>query len=250
MTTGSITIIIVLFMMTLFEKMNAASNSTWHRQYTFHVDPAEEDCYYFADLPSGKVLDVNFEVLKTDSRTASRPDVTLRIVSPDASVIETFELATDGNHRSPLADDGDYGVCMDNKHSTFASKMVYVEVGVENDLNLDYYNYEGDEYFDEGDFEEMRKADFETEYEISVKEIKEKLQVIRHNVANAKTAQQLLEAHERRDLNNAMDLADKCLWWAFLHLMLILATAMFQVLVVKGLFDAKYSVSRFVTGSR
>ena len=238
----------IILLCIIIGSCSTSNNNTWSRQYTFHVDPGKEDCYYFPDLATGKVLDVDFQVLKSDSKTVTRPDVTVRIISPDHSVIETFELATEGNHRSPLADDGDYAVCVDNKHSTFASKMVYAEIGLENDLAFDYYNYEGDEYIAEDDFEEMRKADFETEYDISVKEIKEKLKLIRHNVGTLKTAQNVFEAHQRRDYNNALDVADRCDLWALIHLGLILITGIFQVIVVKGLFDEKYSVKRFIVG--
>ena len=83
---------------------------------------------------------------------------------------------------------------------------------------------------------------------ISVKEIKEKLKLIRHNVGTLKTAQNVFEAHQRRDYNNALDVADRCDLWALIHLGLILITGIFQVIVVKGLFDEKYSVKRFIVG--
>ena len=81
---------------------------------------------------------------------------------------------------------------------------------------------------------------------MTVAEIKSKLLFIRTNLASAENEQGLLNDVYTRDFHNAVNLQTRIDLWVVSKLALVLITGAFQVLMVKGLFDSKYTVKRFM----
>ncbi len=89
-----------------------------------------------------------------------------------------------------------------------------------------------------------------SEFHMTVEEIKDHLRRIRSNVASANHQQGQFNLLYSRDYHNVVNTLGRANLWGWLHLGMTVATALMQVLIVKGLFDEKYSVRRMVAARR
>ena len=108
--------------------------------------------------------------------------------------------------------------------------------------------YEGDDYFDDDDMKAMRQSDLdhESEFQMKVAEIKEKLQRIRANVATVDHHQGTHNVVYARDYNNVVNTLRKVDFWGAAHLVAVMVIALMQVYIMKGLFDDKYTLKKLI----
>ena len=81
---------------------------------------------------------------------------------------------------------------------------------------------------------------------MTVTEIKTKLLLIRTHMASAESEQGAISTVYARDFHNAVNLQGRVDLWLVSKLGMVLVTGAAQVIMVKGLFDSKYTVKRFV----
>lgn len=112
-------------------------------------------------------------------------DITVRIMSPhpEKKMVYHAERESDGSHSEEAHTDGDYEVCLDNRMSTFAEKIVSFEVMI-NDPIDDYY----DDYIDSEEMLEMkgRNADYEGSFNMTADDLKDYIHKVRLNLGKVK----------------------------------------------------------------
>ena len=60
-------------------------------------------------------------------------DIIFQVLSPSGALLVNDEKKTDEVHSVQAAENGVYAFCFDNSFSTLAEKMVYADLGLEND---------------------------------------------------------------------------------------------------------------------
>ena len=60
-------------------------------------------------------------------------DIIFQVISPSGALLVNDEKKTDEVHSFQATENGVYTFCFDNSFSTLAEKIVYVDLGLEND---------------------------------------------------------------------------------------------------------------------
>lgn len=112
------------------------------------------------------------------------------------------------------------------------------------------YTYEDDEYITDEQMQEMRQADQhaqdQDEFHMTVKEIKAKIHVIRERVSKIRSEQDSVYVNYSRDFNLSSSLESLVGFWSLIQMAMVLLTGILQVVVVKGLFEERSCVRKFL----
>jgi len=220
-----------------------AASKSLNRQMTVMIEPGDDYCFFVPNITTGQQFEFDFQV--TESTGAEgKNDISVRIHSPkpEAKIVYSVEMDSEGSHSEEAHMDGDYEICLDNRMSTWAEKVVWFELTI-HDPEDDYY----DDYIDSEELTEMkgRNEDTETIYEMKVDQIKNFIHTIRLNLGKVKHFQFMQGADMSRDTHNVMRMTERLDTWSLIHLTIMLVIGISQIYMLRQLFEEKSFWYRF-----
>lgn len=201
------------------------------RQFTIHVEPGREECFYEA-VQKGQILDIEYQVIDGGHGDL---DVNFAVVSPAGRLLVNEYKKTDSVHRQEAKEDGDYKICFDNTFSHISTKVIYFEIIVE-------MEDEDDDSWDENSI--PRGITPEEIYEMRIEEIEEVIGRVRNGFNRIKHMQDQLRAYEARDRNIQEHNYDRVNNWSMIQITLMACVGAVQVVMVRSLFDDKSRMHR------
>lgn len=199
---------------------------------TVFIQPGKEDCFYQNVLENEKI-EIEYQVIDGGF---GELDITFNLADPTGRILSSDYKKAENNHRVDAKMTGDYKFCFDNSFSVVTTKTIFFELVVEKDGDDD------DEWNDEN-AEQLP----EEVLEITVDEINESINKVRQNLKNIKHLQDTIKNSEARDRNVAEDNYLKVNYFSSMHLFVMVSVSIIQVLVLKSLFDAKFTYHKLVT---
>merc|ERR1712187_134206 len=170
-------------------------------------------------------------------------DVDFMLFSPAGRLIVDEKRSEEGLHEVASAEEGDYQICFDNIFSRMTDKTVFWEVFVEDDYDYGDYDDDYDDYYDDDD--KPKKKDLtkdeatEGMMEEKVRDMTKKLLKMKTNMHRTSQFQAILRAFEAKDRNILEANLKRVNNWSTIHLGVMLATAIFQVFLLRSFFSAK-----------
>jgi len=232
----------------LFLNTQTSDARSRHRQMTLSVAAGFEECLYVDNVKTGQVLDLEFQVTGSSAPTG-RNDITAKIHSPHPRYhpIYTDFMVTQGDFNGAVEEDGDYRLCFDNTASRWSDKTVWFEIQVEDPED----DYDDDDYFDAGDWENIKNnnEDTDTLFQMSVEEIKSSIHLVRMQLNKMRHHFFMNAAQMSKDTHQVETSFDRINFWSMVQLVLMLVVGIAQVLTLKGLFCEKSPIKNMMAST-
>jgi len=202
------------------------------------LEPGLEHCLYIPEILVGQTIE--FDFLVTDSSGAEgKHDISVTFTSPpsEARVLYDATRYSEGNYNDIAEVEGDYKLCMDNTMSTWAEKVVWLELTVHDPTAEDYY----EDYIDSEEMKELegRNEDTETLFEMTIKDFRNYISSTRTNLGKTRHFQLMQGADISKDTHNVMRMNEKIDFWSVVHISIMLIIGFVQVYTVRQLFEDK-----------
>jgi len=214
-----------------------------NRQMTVVIDAGDDYCFFVPNITTGQNFDFDFEVTESSGAEGVN-DISVRIQSPqpENKIVYSVERENEGSHSEEAHMNGDYQICLDNRMSTFAEKIVSFELMI-NDPTDDYY----DDYIDSEEMNEMRgrNEDYEGTFNMTTDELKNYIHKVRLNLGKVKHFQFMQGADMSRDTHNVMRMIERLDLWSLIHVAIMMVIGLTQIYMVRQLFEEKSLWHRF-----
>jgi len=193
--------------------------------YTVIIGKSKRDCY-FEDLKKDKSYEIEYQVLDGGDL-----DITFELFDPSGKRLVRDVRQEDGMHTvDTKGNAGAYQLCFDNKFSMMTDKTVFFELFQDED-------YDYDEDYDDDEYEDFKKGLAKDDYEEdTVKGLQTSLNKIKVNHGKTLQFQAMLRAFEAKDRNVIEHNYERVNFWSMVHLLAMVATAIFQVFFLRSLF--------------
>jgi len=239
----------------------AGHRNYWDMTFTVVVPPeTPEQCYHIPDIKFRQDVDVFFQVVKAYHKESgfhqpAAPDmnINMQVFDPAGTVLKSAINGQFENYRfNAAATEGDHKVCFFSYHG---HKNVYVRVSVSTPSGAspegdglmtttpwdvyDYF-YDEDRDFNADVLQAMRKRDQDevaSQFDTTVKVIKESLQTIRGNLQMSSSLQGLLMSTLTKDMFLMINNHSKVNFWSLVYISVLVMTGLLQVFMIKRLFD-------------
>jgi protein ERP2 len=158
-------------------------------------------------------------------------DITFEVFDPKNKRIVSDVRQEDGLHNIDTEAGGDFQFCFDNRFSRMTEKTVFWEIFLDDD------DYDYDDDYEDEDYKEFKdnlaKDDYE---EDTLKGLTNSLNKIKGNHGKTLQFQAMLRAFEAKDRNVIEHNYERVNFWSMVHLVAMVATAVFQVFFLRSLF--------------
>lgn len=199
------------------------------KELTISVEPRKEDCY-FQSAKKGETIDVEYQVIDGGHGDL---DITFHLADPTGRILIADFKKPENNHRVDAGLDGDYKFCFDNTFSSYNTKIIFVELIIENE-NDDQWGLS-----DEIDLQGIRPEEV---YELKVEDIQDIINNVRNQLTKAQQLQALIKSTEARDRNVAEENYFKVNTYSMFQIGIMIFVGIIQVIMVRSLFDDKSKV--------
>jgi len=231
-------------------------NNYWDSTFTVVVPPNTHDqCYHLPDIKFRQDVDVFFQVVRSYwpesgfgnfDQTPPEMKVNMQVMDPAGTVLKS---AVDGqfeSYRFNAATDGAHKVCL---YSYDGQKHVYIRVTgttppdpekESEDWDVYDYFYDEDRAFNEDMLKDMRQRDkdsVQSQFDTTVKVIKESLQAIRANLQLSSSLQSVLMSTLTKDMYIMFTNFSRVNFWSGFYITVMVVTGLLQVYFIRGLFD-------------
>jgi len=202
------------------------------REMTVHVEPGKEECF-FESVPAQNSLTVEYQVIDGGSGQTAELDINFRIVNPKGHPIFAEFKKPDGSHTYKSEELGDYKICFDNKFSYLSSKTVYFEI----------FNINEEEEYDDlaGIFDDEELP--EEYYDVQVSDIESQLKKIKDDISKARHLQDQIRVTDLKDRSIMEHNFERVNFMSTFYLVVLIASGLFQVLLLRSLFDDKSKIN-------
>lgn len=199
--------------------------------FTISVGPGTSECF-FQSVKSGEILEIEYQVIDSSygpggNFARGELNINFQLFSPTGGVIISESQKEDAIHRHDVTETGDYKICLDNKHSRFNSKMVYLEVYIDPKDDNDDSNWEN--------IDTMPELTYNDSMEIiktRVSKLRDHLQQIEHYQAQKR-------ANEARDRNLQEHNFNTVNTFSIVSIVVMLIVGFIQVVMVRSLFEER-----------
>ncbi|KAL9979822.1 hypothetical protein ACROYT_G017539 [Oculina patagonica] len=186
--------------------------------FTTVVEAGKVNCFY-ENIDNNRTLEMEYQVVEGGGEM----DIIFQVISPNGALLVNDEKKTDEVHTLQAAENGVYAFCFDNSFSTLAEKIVYVDLGLEND-ELDNWltTLQGDTGLEE--------------QELQVESIRAILDNIRLQMEKAQGDQTYLTKKNFKNHFVVTRSGNRVFWWSLIQSVALIGVAICQVLIVKNFF--------------
>jgi|ERR1712130_18985 len=193
--------------------------------YTIIVGGGKRDCYY-ESFKKDQKFEIEYQVVDGGDL-----DITFEVFDPKNKRIVSDVRQEDGLHNIDTEAGGDFQFCFDNRFSRMTEKTVFWEIFLDDD------DYDYDDDYEDEDYKEFKdnlaKDDYE---EDTLKGLTNSLNKIKGNHGKTLQFQAMLRAFEAKDRNVIEHNYERVNFWSMVHLVAMVATAVFQVFFLRSLF--------------
>ncbi|XP_061188552.1 transmembrane emp24 domain-containing protein 5-like [Saccostrea echinata] len=220
----SITSILLLFVISLLDERvfvcgidegdfdYDALPGTQH-EFKIEVKAGDEDCFA-QKVALGAVFHVQYEVLRGGDRT-----IRMIVIDPSLKTIQHEDSKSEGfiNHKATM--EGYHHVCIDNTHSRFSGKLVYIHI-------VTYIMEEWAKYM-----EEIQSVS------LTVQNFSRSLTDVQTSVDTVRFHQSESRMHVVRDWYLAIGNNKHIMYWSIFQISIIMMTSVFQIFCLRRLFS-------------
>lgn len=201
------------------------------------LEPGQEHCLYLPEVLVGQTMEFDFLVTETSGAEGKHDiDVTFSAPPPEARVLYDAKRYSEGNYNDIAEVAGDYKLCLDNTMSTWAEKVVWLEITLHDPTDDYYEDYIGSEEMKEL---ERRNEDTETLFEMTIKDFRNYISSTRTNLGKTRHFQLMQGADTSKDTHNVIRMNEKIDFWSVVHISIMLLIGFVQVYTVRQLFEDK-----------
>ncbi|KAH0956162.1 hypothetical protein HN011_002107 [Eciton burchellii] len=186
-------------------------------EYKVHIDAGKEDCYSQYVNP-GATFYVSFQVLRGGDMKAG-----FAVRNPEGAIVYPYQWRANADYQEQSVNGGYYTVCIDNQFSRFAAKLVNLYITV---IRYDKW---------------QKYAQELEELNLSVENFTATITNVEKNINEMLQTQHRSRGREARDLNLLLDNNYYVQMWSIAQVLVITATTLVQVHLVRKLFDVKPS---------
>lgn len=185
--------------------------------YKVHIDAGKEDCY-FQFVNPGATFYVSFQVIRGGDGKAG-----IVVRNPDGAIVYPYQWRANADYQDQSITGGYYSICIDNRFSKFAAKLVNLYITV-----IRYDQWE--KYTKE--LEDLN---------LSVENFTTTIKNVEKNINDMLQTQQWSRSREARDLNLLLDNNFYVQTLSIAQIIVITVTTMIQIYFVKKLFEVRPS---------
>ncbi|KAJ7380298.1 Transmembrane emp24 domain-containing protein 5 [Desmophyllum pertusum] len=191
--------------------------------FTTVVEAGKMNCFY-ENIDGNKSLEIEYQVVEGGGEL----DIIFQVVAPSGDVLVSDVKKTDEVHTVQAAESGVYAFCFDNTFSTLAEKVVFADLGLEND-DIDSWltMLQGDTGLEE---KELQVQSIRNTLD-NIKVLLEKAQHYQSYLTKKNFKSQFLVARSGR----------RVFWWSLIQSVALIGVAICQVLIVKNFFGTDSS---------
>ncbi|KAM6904473.1 transmembrane emp24 domain-containing protein 1-like [Xenentodon cancila] len=189
-------------------------------EFTFVLHAGRTECF-FQTTARDDSMEVEYQVI-----AGSGLDVGFAIISPSGYRVISDFRRSNGIHMVDPTEDGDYRLCFDNSFSKLSEKMVFFEVIIKGQSNIDGGR---DEWADIALTEGM--ADYRLD------DIRARMDSVYQHLERSQQVQAVLRALEARDRYLLEDNLWRVSFWSCLNLLIMLTVAVAQIYTLRRFFD-------------
>lgn len=207
------------------------SGTCWARDYTFTIKLARgtSECFYDY-IHEGAFLEIEYQVIEGGDL-----DINFIVTGPEDTAVVMQPHSSDGLHGIDVKMTGEYEVCLDNTFSRMTDKLVFFDLIIEDDSG------ETEKQEDIVPYQLSKEA---VVMQMSVKDIKEKLDSIGKKLGKVTTTQNYFQARESRHRHTVESNMNRVMWWSLLECSVIVAVGIIQVFVIRSLFKTNRKGAR------
>jgi len=189
---------------------------------SYVVGPGKRDCFYRV-LAVGDIMDFDLQVL-----SGGDMDITVTIAAPTKGLLLEQFQETEVSEEIQIEEDGPYEVCFDNTFSTFTEKVVYFDLGIDenNRTGLDHIQLFKDIPVLKDDVEHVQQL------LKSMDNIGFKIEVIAHHQATYRSK------HSRHKYLQDTNLR-LVTWFSLGSCLVMIVVGVLQVVLIRNLFETK-----------
>jgi len=204
------------------------------REMTIEVGPGKEQCF-FDTVQAENTLNVDWQVVDAGGAgQMAELDLNFRVIHPKGHPIQAVFKKSEGRFSQKMKELGDYKICFDNTFSLLSSKTVYFELINENE-DEDYDDLAGISHpQNEGEV-----------YDVKVVDIEMNIAKIKKDIAKARHMQAEIRVTDMKDRSLMEHNFERVNTMSILYLVILMASGMLQVTLVRSLFDEKSKIHGF-----
>ncbi|XP_062588057.1 transmembrane emp24 domain-containing protein 5-like [Saccostrea cucullata] len=181
-------------------------------EFKIEVKAGEEDC--FAQMVAlGAVFHVQYEVLRGGDRT-----IRMIAIDPSLKTIQIEDPKSEGFISYKATMEGYHHVCMDNTHSRFSGKIVYIYI-------VTYIMEEWAKYMEEIQSISLTAQNFSR----TLTDVQTSIDIVRFHQSESRM-------HVVRDWYLAIGNNKHIMYWSIFQISVIIMTSVFQIFCLRRLF--------------
>jgi len=193
--------------------------SSVERDITFPIKAQTQECFFETALV-GQIMELDYQIVDAGSDGIFAIDFS--VIRPDGRPAVMEMGKAENTHQIVIDLDGDYKVCFDNTNSRSGSKIVFLELLLDNDGDEDYsMEFPGTDDYDQ------------------VEEMTSSIKIIKESISKSRRMQEQIRAHEFRDRSIAEHNFERVNFWSLVHMCILLTAGLVQVYVIRSIFDEK-----------
>lgn len=201
------------------------------RDYTFTVKLARgtSECFYDY-IHEGAFLEIEYQVIEGGDL-----DINFIVTGPQDTAVVMQPHSKEGLHGIDIKITGEYEICLDNTFSRMTDKLVFFDLIIEDDSG------ETEEPEDVVPYQLSREA---VGMDLSVKDIKAKLDSISKKLTKVVSTQNYFQARESRHRHTVESNMNRVMWWSLLECSVMITVGIIQVFVIRSLFKTNRKGAR------
>ncbi|XP_013135606.1 PREDICTED: transmembrane emp24 domain-containing protein 1-like [Papilio polytes] len=219
---------------------NVNSQYIYETDMNFRVDPGSRTCF-FEHGQVGQMMEVHYEVL--DGQHGDL-DISFDILDPNGVKLLSDYKKSQNTFLMELEHEGEYVFCLDNSYSIMNSKLVFVDVLIENkNMEEEPTVVEGEELEEIVQWTGVDEAG--VTYYIDVTNITESLMRTLKSVGQARHQLERYGAMKSRDSYTAFEDTFIVDVWSGFQITFMFIVGMIQVYMIKKLFNSPCYVNKY-----
>ncbi|CAF1098977.1 unnamed protein product [Rotaria sordida] len=207
-------------------------------ELTILISANQRECFHEI-LPAGKTIEIEYEVL-----AGGDIDINYWFYSPTNRVLQSDFKKRDGHQTLKLEETGEYRFCFDNSLSRFHQKQVYFSLRIVDEHGNSEVDHVTEPWMKDVDRDDLGDLQSKIEH------FKDTFQRIWDNMESAQRYQRVFNNYEVHDRVIAENNFERVNFWSMVHLILMIAVSIIQVVTIRSLFESKSAYGKFLRGKK
>ncbi|CAF1131324.1 unnamed protein product [Rotaria sordida] len=207
-------------------------------ELTILISANQRECFHEI-LPAGKTIEIEYEVL-----AGGDIDINYWFYSPTNRVLQSDFKKRDGHQTLKLEETGEYRFCFDNSLSRFHQKQVYFSLRIVDEHGNSEVDHVTEPWMKDVDRDDLGDLQSKIEH------FKDTFQRIWDNMESAQRYQRVFNNYEVHDRVIAENNFERVNFWSMVHLFLMIAVSIIQVVTIRSLFESKSAYGKFLRGKK